>query len=238
MESYPSGDLKARSDMTSTPLPEHPDPPGGRALELARIIWDYLHLGHRLERSDIIVVFGSSDIRCPEWGARLWLEGWAPWILMSGGRGRLTAHWERTEAEVFAAAAERLGVPGDRILIESRSRNTGENVRFARRLVEEKGLDPRSYILVHTPHMERRVLATFTHFWPGKKATVTSPPVSLEAFPAPGTLDRFIHRLAGEVHRILEYPPRGFQAPMEVPREVHEAWKELLALGYDGDLVA
>jgi uncharacterized SAM-binding protein YcdF (DUF218 family) len=225
--------------MTSTPPPEHSGPPDGRALELARILWNYLHLGHQIERSDLIVVFGSTHVGCAEWGARLWLEGWAPWIVMSGGRGRLTAHWERPEAEVFAAAAERLGVPRDRILTESCSRNTGENVRFTRCLVEEKGLDPRSCILVHTPHMERRVLATFTHFWPGKKATVTSPPLSLEAFaPSGGTFDRFIHRLAGEVHRILEYPPRGFQAPMEVPREVHEAWKELVSLGYDRDLVA
>ena len=240
----PNEPVPARSPGQHERLPVDRAPAAGQepldahAVQLARILWSYLQVGHTLQTSDIIAVLGSSDLRCAEWGAKLWLDGWAPLLVMSGGRGRLTAHWERTEAEAFGAVAEKLGVPRERIILEDRSGNTGENVRFTRRLVERAGLSPRRCIAVHTPHMERRSLATFLHFWPELQVRVTSPPISLERYPTRGvSLARMVHRLAGEVHRMLEYPPRGYQAALEVPDAVLAAWRELVALGYDDDLV-
>ena len=76
---------------------------------------------------------GSHDLRVGEYGARLWLDGWAPWMLLSGGLGNLTKHiWEEAEADQFARIAREMGVPQEQILIENRSTNTGENVAFSR----------------------------------------------------------------------------------------------------------
>ena len=106
----------------------------------ARTVWDYHHVGHALRKADCIIVLGSHDTRVAERGAELYLAGWAPLVLMSGGLGSLTSGmWTRPEAEVFADIALGMGVPRDALLLESRSTNTGENVELSRRLLAERG---------------------------------------------------------------------------------------------------
>ena len=82
---------------------------------------------------------------------------------------------DEPEAERFARIAMNMGVPRENILIEKNSTNTGENVQFTRRLVEEQGLDLQTFILVQKPYMERRAFATFLRYWPDKRLIVTSP---------------------------------------------------------------
>ena len=86
------------------------------------------------------------------------------------------------EAEVFADIAERLGVPRDRMIVENRSTNTGENVPFTRQLLAERGLDLRRFILVQKPYMERRTFATFKKVWPEPAIVVTSPQVTMDEY--------------------------------------------------------
>jgi len=128
----------------------------------ARTLWGYHHVGHALDKAECIIALGSHDTRVAERAAELLLEGWAPLLVCSGHLGALTRQmWTRPEAEVFADVAVGRGVPRDRILIESRSTNTGENVDFSRQLLAEHGLRPRRAIAVQKPYMERRTLATF-----------------------------------------------------------------------------
>ena len=94
--------------------------------------------------------------------------------------------WSRSEAEIFADVAAERGVPRERILIESRSTNTGENVVFTRQLLAEKGVTPRRAIAVQKPYMERRTLATFAARWPELEVLVTSPQLDFDAYPASG----------------------------------------------------
>ena len=150
----------------------------------ARIVWDYHHVGHALAKADCIIVLGSHDTRVAERGAEVFLGGWAPLLVCSGHLGALTsAMWTRSEAEIFADVAVGLGVPRDRILIEARSTNTGENVDFSRQLLAERGLHPRKAIAVQKPYMERRTLATFQQRWPELEVVVTSPQVAFDAYP-------------------------------------------------------
>ena len=87
-------------------------------------------------------MLGSHDTRVAERGAELFLDGWAPFVVFSGHLGALTGdRWQRSEAAVFAEVAGAKGVPRERMLIEDRSTNTGENVAFTRRLLAERGLD-------------------------------------------------------------------------------------------------
>ena len=151
---------------------------------LAQKVWDYHHLNHRLEKSDAILVMGSHDLRVAERGAQLFLEHWAPLLIFSGGLGNLTRGiWDRPEAERFAEIAVRMGVPRQEILMENRSTNTGENIRFTKNLLAELQLDPQKFILVHKPYMERRAFATFRRVWPEKQALVTSPQISFAHYP-------------------------------------------------------
>jgi uncharacterized SAM-binding protein YcdF (DUF218 family) len=114
----------------------------------------------------------------------VFLGGWAPLVVFSGHLGTLTSGlWSRPEAEVFADVAVARGVPRDRILIESRSTNTGENVDLSKQLLEEKNLRPEKAIAVQKPYMERRTLATFAQRWPELEVVVTSPQIDFDAYP-------------------------------------------------------
>src|ERR1044071_7329940 len=108
-------------------------------ISLGQQVWDYLHVNHTLKKADCILVLGSHDLRVADRGAELYLQGWAPLLIFSGGLGNLTRHiWNEPEADQFARIALEKGVPADSILIENRSTNTGENIVFSRQLLKEK----------------------------------------------------------------------------------------------------
>ena len=176
----------------------------GEVDKLAQIIWDYHHMHHPLEKADMILVLGSNDTRVAEHGAGLWLQGYAPYILFSGGFGRLTeSMFHKPEAEIFADMAQKMGVPQEKILIENRSTNTGENIDFTRELLREKGMDPATFILVQKPYMERRAYATFKMRWPEKEFVVTSPELSYTQYPNETiTRELLINITVGDLQRI------------------------------------
>ena len=205
---------------------------------LARIVWDYHQMNHALEPCDVILVQGSHDLRVAERGAQLYLEGWAPLVVFSGGLGNLTRGlFDEPEGDKFARIARRMGVPASAIRVESRSTNTGENVHFTRRLLEEEGLDPERFLLVQKPYMERRTWATFRKVWPEKKAIVTSPRISWEDYPTDEIpKERVIQIMVGDLQRIRLYPERGFQIAQEIPARVWAAYERLVELGYTQNL--
>jgi uncharacterized SAM-binding protein YcdF (DUF218 family) len=214
-----------------------------RVRPLVERIWNYHHMNHELAKADVIIVLCSHDTIVAERGAALFLEGWAPLLVFSGGLGMITKHlWKDPEANRFARIAKGLGVPEDKILIESRSTNTGENVQFTRDLLSARGLDPASVILVQKPYMERRTFATFNKVWPGKSVRVTSPQLSMDDYLARYshdslTADDVISIMVGDLQRIREYPARGFQIPQDIPADVWRAYEELVEAGYDRHLL-
>jgi len=223
-------------------MPEHAAPDRD-ALALAQTIWNYHRMNHPLARVDCILVLGTYDIVVAERGAQLFLDGWAPLLVISGGLGAITGSmWEEAEAQKFARIAMAMGVPGDSILLEERSTNTGENILFTKRLLSERGIDPGSFLVVQKPYMERRAYATFRKLWPEKKCLVTSPPCSFPEYldrhsnPLLGA-HRMISIMVGDLHRVKVYPEMGFQVPQEIPPDVWEAFERLVALGYNSHLV-
>src|SRR6476619_2326085 len=152
---------------------------------LAETIWSYHRMNHEVAKADAILVLCSHDERVAERGAQLFLEGWAPLLIFSGGHGAITTTlWNEPEAERFARIAESLNVPRASILVESHSTNTGENIEFTKRLLAERGLDLQKFIVVQKPYMERRAFATFRQLWPEKELIVTSPQVSFDEYVA------------------------------------------------------
>ena len=204
-------------------------------LQQARLIWEYHLMHHELEKSGCILVLGSHDTRVAERGAQLFLEGWAPLLIMSGGLGRLTKNsWTEAEADCFARIAQNMGVPAEAILIENRSTNTGENILFTRALLEHHQIDPADFILVQKPYMERRSFATFKKCWPEKGVRVTSPQISFDDYPAGEmTLEKMIGIMVGDLQRIKIYPEKGFQIEQHIPEDVWKAFEFLVAAGYN-----
>ena len=210
---------------------------------LAETLWNYHLMKHQIATADAILVLCSHDERVAERAAQLFHEGWAPLVIFSGGQGAITRTlWNEPEAERFARIAASLNVPRESILIETESTNTGENVKFTKRLLAERGLDPQTFIVVQKPYMERRAFATFRKFWPEKDLVVTSPQVSFR-----GYLDGYTNRalsavdvvsiMVGDLQRIKIYPALGYQIAQEIPEEVWSAFEELVRAGYDKYLI-
>ncbi|RPE81660.1 YdcF family protein [Vulcaniibacterium tengchongense] len=121
-----------------------------------------------LPRADAIVVLGGGarygwldrpDVR-PEQlrssrlaaGARAWLAGRAPIVILSGGgEGGIT------EARRMAAAIARLGVPESALVLEERSRDTRDNARYTAELAEQHGVH-RVLLVTSALHMPRASL--------------------------------------------------------------------------------
>jgi uncharacterized SAM-binding protein YcdF (DUF218 family) len=210
---------------------------------LAEKLWDYHLMKHQVAKADAILVLCSHDERVAERAAQLFLEGWAPLIIFSGGHGAITRSlWSEPEAERFARIAISLGVPRENILVEARSTNTGENIAFTKRLLAGKGLDPQSFIIVQKPYMERRSYATFRKLWPEKDLIVTSPQVSFQNYLAEYTNRSLsaadvVSIMVGDLQRIKLYPARGYQIEQEIPDEVWGAFERLVRAGYDKYLI-
>jgi len=205
-------------------------------LSLSQKIWDYHHVNHKLHPADCILVLGSHDTRVAERGAALFLAGMAPLLLFSGGLGRLTTgKWTEPEAEIFARIARQMGVPANSILIENRSTNTGENIRFTYEMLQENKLAVKSIILVQKPYMERRAYATFKQQWPGSpvQLMVTSPQISFHDYPnAEISAEAVINIMLGDLQRIKTYPALGFQIPQSIPDDIWEAYEKLKTQGF------
>ena len=213
--------------------------PSEEILSLARIVWNYHLLNHELKKADCIFVLGSHDTRVAERGAELFLAGWAPLLIFSGGLGRLTdGVWEETEADKFSKIALQMGVPENAILVENKSTNTGENILFTQRLLLQQELNPDSFIVVQKPYMERRSFATFKKLWPEKDIVVTSPQISFEDYPTVDMpLEKVIHIMVGDLQRIKLYAERNFQIAQHIPGDVWYAYEQLLEAGYTDQLV-
>ena len=140
---------------------------------------------------------------------------------------------------MFAERLVKNSVPSESILQELKATNTGENICFTQKLLEDRpDLPlPQSVILVQTPFMGRRAFATFMKQWEKAELVdvmVSSPPIPLEEYPdkAAGysTLKDVVLEMVRNMERIQQYPSQGFQIPQPVPSHVLEAFQHLQSL--------
>jgi uncharacterized SAM-binding protein YcdF (DUF218 family) len=200
----------------------------------AKIIWDYMHLNQTLEKSDCILVLGSSDLSPAHRACDLFFEGYAPVIIFSGKYG-VGKNLEKSEAERYAEVAYKRGVPKEVVFLEDQSTNTGENIIFSKKLIEKENIAHNKMILVQKPYMERRMYATFKKIWDEPEIYVTSPIIEYEEYINNNLYydkDEIINRMVGDFERVKEYPKLGFQIPQEIPENALRAWEALLELGF------
>jgi uncharacterized SAM-binding protein YcdF (DUF218 family) len=212
--------------------------------QLAKTIWEYHKLKQPVQKSDAICTLCSIDIRVAERSAELYLQGMGSYVIFSGGVAHaddlLKTPWDGSEAEHFAEIAKGSGVPSEKILVENKAQNTGQNLQFTYDLLQRKGLRPASLILVQKPYMERRTLATCVKQWPDKNTSfsVTSPNVPFEEyFNDANPKELVINIMIGDLQRIKEYPKMGYQIEQDIPDEVWKAYEQLIELGFDKHLM-
>ena len=211
-------------------------------LEPLQIIWDYLGMHQTPRKADCIVGFGNFNTNIARRAAELYHQGYAPKIMFTGGLGRNTTHlFTEPEAVRFAKVAMECGVPECDIILEDKSTNTKENIDFMREIFEKQGI-PHDHVLgVHQPFMERRIVAALGIYWPELNFTVTSPQVTIPEYLVSAkeqgmTENASISVIVGDFQRIDLYAKLGYQTPQEIPEEAWEAYRKLVAMGYDKQL--
>ncbi|GBG57196.1 hypothetical protein SPFL3102_00116 [Sporomusaceae bacterium FL31] len=113
--------------------------------------------------SDTIIVLGAKLIgnepstmlrlRLDE-TLRLYVNGYAPTIIVSGGQG---ADEDYTEAKVMHDYLVAHGIPAQAILLEEKSSNTYQNLMNSQRIMKEHGLN-QAIIVSNASHIRRSLV--------------------------------------------------------------------------------
>ena len=157
------------------------------------------------------------------------------------------------EAEMAAVVAGRVfGIAAGRILLETDSRNCGENARFSLRTLEGFFRRPADAVVLQDPTMQRRAVLTWQHEaeaagWKGRAVSHAAFVPAVEPGPegalqmatgaarASWTVERFLGLVLGEMSRLNDdqngYGPRGrgFLPHVEIPAELTARWRRMEA---------
>lgn len=144
--------------------------------QLAKTLLQYMRMDTPIVKSDVIIGMGALDTRIATRTAQLFLGGYGNYIIFTGGFGKVTKHIQtQTEAEKFRDIAVKMGVPEDKILLEKEASNSGENILYVQKLLNQQELHPKSLLIVTKPYMERRIWAAYKKQWNDKGARIIVP---------------------------------------------------------------
>ncbi|MER6334129.1 YdcF family protein [Streptomyces sp. NPDC001034] len=205
----------------------------------AQRLWDFQQMGHEVRPCSVAIGLGSHDLGVADTTADLYHRGMAPLIVFTGATSPTTRdRMPRGEAEHYRQRAVELGVPPEAILVEQRARNTGENIRFSRALLEERHVLVSSVLLVSKPYEERRAYATACKLWPGVEWVSASTPMTLTEYVESIQDARLvIDMLVGAQQRLMIYPQQGFMIEQYIPEGVTAAYERLRDAGFTSRLV-
>ncbi|MEU9620544.1 YdcF family protein [Streptomyces sp. NPDC088251] len=204
-----------------------------------RRLWDYHQMGHTVRPCSVAIGLGSHDLGVADAAVALYKRGMAPLLVFTGATSPTTRErMPRGEAVHYRERAIELGVPSSAVLVEPRARNTGENIRFSKTLLEEAGAEVSSVLLISKPYEERRAYATACKAWPGVEIVSASTSMTLNEYVDSIQDARLvIDMLVGALQRLLIYPEQGFMIEQPVPDDVLEAYERLCREGFTSRLL-
>lgn len=157
----------------------------------------------------------------------------------------------RTEAAIIGDIARQFWkIPAEKLILEERSTNCGENARFSWALIRERSVPVKTLVVVQDPTMQRRTMATFAHVladvndevrcvsYPGFTPSLNNGSHGLTFLPRREGLwpvERYLSLLPGELARLRDdsqgYGPngRGFIVHVDMPEDIASAWEIMQA---------
>jgi hypothetical protein len=207
-------------------------------LEKAKIIFNYLYLREEPVKADAVIGFGHFDLKIPRRCAELYLKKDAPKILFTGGVGAGSADFQFPEAVVFKnlILKEFPQIPDEDIIIEPESTNTGENLRFMQKVLQDKnpdfafGTGIKKVLKVSNAYRQRRAYLTCKKEFPGvefiNSPANTSFEEELELYKTKN--QDLVRHLSGEMERMLMYPIFNYIVSDNIPEDVLQAYKLLM----------
>jgi uncharacterized SAM-binding protein YcdF (DUF218 family) len=131
----------------------------------------FIYQKDELKPADIIVILAGEETERVEYGVKLFKEGWSrkDRIIMAGG----PVVWKYSWASLMKRHAEDLGVSGNMILLEEKSRTTEEDARFTKEILLHHGYT--SIILVTSPYHSKRAFKIFQTVMGDEIKIITAP---------------------------------------------------------------
>ena len=147
-----------------------------------RIITDisnYIFVSDAPEKSDVIFLPGGSHPEQHEYATELYRKGYAKWLIPSGGISVKRDKWPgvRSKAEIyngnyqsdcefFTDVLNKNGVSMDAIIRENKSGHTRDNAFFSRKIVDEKGIEIKTALIICKAFHARRCLMLYQMAFP------------------------------------------------------------------------
>lgn len=151
--------------------------------KVVQMMTDFIFLENTPQTADIIMIPGSGYGALADTAAKLWHQGFAPFILPSGKYAKLTGHFEgtcdyhypisnpapKTECDYLSAILIDHDIPEAAILREAQATYTYENAIFSKQLTDSLHLDIRTSILCCQAFHARRCLMYYQLLYPDTK---------------------------------------------------------------------
>ena len=147
-----------------------------------RIITDisnFIFVSDEPQIVDAIFLPGGSHPEQPEYAARLYHQGFAKWLIPSGGISVKRDKWPgvrskaniysgdyQSDCEFFTDVFLKNGVPATAIIGEDKSGHTHDNAFFSRKIVDKKGVDIKTAMIVCKAFHARRCLMLYQMAFP------------------------------------------------------------------------
>jgi hypothetical protein len=124
---------------------------------LFNAIYEYLSEEDTLQHTDIIFVFGGKKTFRMEKAMKLYKQGLASNILVSGKAPFYEKdNVQETEADMLKTFAVQNGIPEDDIIAENQSITVPDNVKRSLNLLDHSNIPHQKIILINSPFSQRR----------------------------------------------------------------------------------
>jgi len=124
-----------------------------------------------MKPADVIVVLAGEQEERVIYGVKLFKDDWSrkDRIILAGG----PLVWKYTWASLMKEQAVSLGIPGNKILLEDKSRSTEEDALYTKEILQKNGF--KSIILVTSPYHSRRASLIFKKVLGGEFKIISAP---------------------------------------------------------------
>lgn len=147
-----------------------------------RIITDisnFIFVSDEPEKADAIFLPGGSHPEQPEYAAQLYRQGYAKWLILSGGVSVKRDKWPgvrskadiyngnyQSDCEFFTDVLLKNGVSAPAMIGEDKSGHTRDNAFFSRKAVDERGVEIKTALIVCKAFHARRCLMLYQMAFP------------------------------------------------------------------------
>lgn len=141
-----------------------------KTVRFFQCISDFIFMEDKPEKADVIFVPGGNYPDAALHAAKLYREGWAPYVLPSGRYSILTGKFENpdfeTECDYLFSILQQNGVPDHALIREDQATFTYENAKYSQKRLAELGITAKKAILCCQAFHARRSFLYYQEQFP------------------------------------------------------------------------